>query len=464
MTRRACGREDSRRLGRVGDGATCTERPGARPARGRDQRFGMRRLSAIVDTPRRARAGRSELPPRCSVQRVRPGARSSTRRRASLWPPRAPARPDRGRAARRGPLERHVPDPPRRDRAGAAPAAAPAAAAVRARRAARGAAAARVEGTRRADAARARHVRRRRRDRRAVLRDGEGRGRRHHDARSRPRSTRPSSARRIGEQLIDALVRGPRRRLARLRPGGLRQADRLPGAPAAALRRAVGAQQDARDRRRSTASTAWLARAPCRSPVRRRSSTATTASATRCSRPGAPARLVAIFDWELATIGDPLADVGYLPRRTRSRDGRRARSSRWAPSRRSPGFPTRDELIARYEERSGRSMGDVRWYADARAVEGGDLPRGLLQAAARGHDRRPVLQAARHGRARARRARLDGGPWRLSTPRTALLVDWGGVLTTNLFASFGAFCSDEGLAPETLAQRFRERPRVPRRC
>ena len=28
--------------------------------------------------------------------------------------------------------------------------------------------------------------------------------------------------------------------------------------------------------------------------------------------PGAPARLIAIFDWELATIGDPLADVGYL--------------------------------------------------------------------------------------------------------------------------------------------------------
>ena len=28
--------------------------------------------------------------------------------------------------------------------------------------------------------------------------------------------------------------------------------------------------------------------------------------------PSAPARLVAIFDWELATIGDPLADLGYL--------------------------------------------------------------------------------------------------------------------------------------------------------
>lgn len=39
--------------------------------------------------------------------------------------------------------------------------------------------------------------------------------------------------------------------------------------------------------------------------------------------------------------------------------------------------------------------------------------------------------------------------------RTALLVDWGGVLTTNLFSSFGAFCTEVGLAPETLAQRFR---------
>lgn len=41
-------------------------------------------------------------------------------------------------------------------------------------------------------------------------------------------------------------------------------------------------------------------------------------------------------------------------------------------------------------------------------------------------------------------------------PRTALLVDWGGVLTTNLFTSFGLFCNDEGLAPETLAKHFRE--------
>lgn len=43
-----------------------------------------------------------------------------------------------------------------------------------------------------------------------------------------------------------------------------------------------------------------------------------------------------------------------------------------------------------------------------------------------------------------------------TAPRTGLLVDWGGVLTTNLFASFGAFCSDAGLEPDRLARAFRE--------
>ncbi len=37
-----------------------------------------------------------------------------------------------------------------------------------------------------------------------------------------------------------------------------------------------------------------------------------------------------------------------------------------------------------------------------------------------------------------------------------LLVDWGGVLTSNLFASFSAFCETEGLEPDTIGRRFRE--------
>jgi putative hydrolase of the HAD superfamily len=40
-------------------------------------------------------------------------------------------------------------------------------------------------------------------------------------------------------------------------------------------------------------------------------------------------------------------------------------------------------------------------------------------------------------------------------PRRGLLIDWGGVMTTNLLASFKAFCESEGLDPEALAGAFR---------
>jgi putative hydrolase of the HAD superfamily len=42
----------------------------------------------------------------------------------------------------------------------------------------------------------------------------------------------------------------------------------------------------------------------------------------------------------------------------------------------------------------------------------------------------------------------SGGPYE------GLIVDWGGVLTTNLFDSFGAFCRGEGLEPDTVMRRF----------
>jgi epoxide hydrolase-like predicted phosphatase len=37
-----------------------------------------------------------------------------------------------------------------------------------------------------------------------------------------------------------------------------------------------------------------------------------------------------------------------------------------------------------------------------------------------------------------------------------LLVDYGGVLTTDMFASFRSFCEREGLDPDTVGRRFRE--------
>jgi epoxide hydrolase-like predicted phosphatase len=41
---------------------------------------------------------------------------------------------------------------------------------------------------------------------------------------------------------------------------------------------------------------------------------------------------------------------------------------------------------------------------------------------------------------------------------TGLLVDWGGVMTTDLFASFRAFCEREGLSPEAMRDAFRANP------
>ena len=43
-------------------------------------------------------------------------------------------------------------------------------------------------------------------------------------------------------------------------------------------------------------------------------------------------------------------------------------------------------------------------------------------------------------------------------PRHGLLVDYGGVLTTDVFSSFTAFCQAEGLEPDLVAQHFRSNP------
>jgi aminoglycoside phosphotransferase (APT) family kinase protein len=78
--------------------------------------------------------------------------------------------------------------------------------------------------------------------------------------------------------------------------------------------------------------------------------------------PQAPARLVAIFDWEMSTIGDPKADLGYLCTLWTDRDDPPAGMFELTGVTREPGFITRAEIVARYEERSGRAMSDIRWY------------------------------------------------------------------------------------------------------
>ena len=77
-----------------------------------------------------------------------------------------------------------------------------------------------------------------------------------------------------------------------------------------------------------------------------------------------PARLVAIFDWEMATLGDPLSDLGWL-------------LSFWGPTgderdtpdlidsnamTQLPGFLSREEMAARYAGRTGRTMEHFPFY------------------------------------------------------------------------------------------------------
>jgi aminoglycoside phosphotransferase (APT) family kinase protein len=75
----------------------------------------------------------------------------------------------------------------------------------------------------------------------------------------------------------------------------------------------------------------------------------------------APAQLVAILDWEMATIGDPLADIGYLMIHwVQASDPPSRFTLNTVTS--QPGFPSRSEMVTRYEQRSGRSVQSLDWY------------------------------------------------------------------------------------------------------
>jgi aminoglycoside phosphotransferase (APT) family kinase protein len=64
----------------------------------------------------------------------------------------------------------------------------------------------------------------------------------------------------------------------------------------------------------------------------------------------------------MSTIGDPLADLGYMCTIWIDRGDPSLGMFELNGITREEGFPLRAELVARYEERSGRSMTDIRWY------------------------------------------------------------------------------------------------------
>ena len=70
-------------------------------------------------------------------------------------------------------------------------------------------------------------------------------------------------------------------------------------------------------------------------------------------------RIAAVVDWEMATLGDPLTDLGLLVvYQTLSAD------ADFVMPRMHPGdgFLTAEEMVARYGDTSGRELGDLDWY------------------------------------------------------------------------------------------------------
>jgi aminoglycoside phosphotransferase (APT) family kinase protein len=82
-----------------------------------------------------------------------------------------------------------------------------------------------------------------------------------------------------------------------------------------------------------------------------------------CFAATAPARLLAIFDWEMATLGDPLTDLGWLMAYWGDTG---EPPEQMLPGNNTvtmlPGFLTREEMVALYEERSRRSMRHFPFY------------------------------------------------------------------------------------------------------
>jgi aminoglycoside phosphotransferase (APT) family kinase protein len=100
---------------------------------------------------------------------------------------------------------------------------------------------------------------------------------------------------------------------------------------------------------------------------------------------GAPARLAAIVDWEMATVGDPLLDLGWAliawpP------EGDDMVHSRYLDY---TGMPPRDDLLEHYATVSGRPVDDIDYYVIlARFKLGIVLEQSVARLAAGGADER----------------------------------------------------------------------------
>ena len=74
-----------------------------------------------------------------------------------------------------------------------------------------------------------------------------------------------------------------------------------------------------------------------------------------------PGRVVAVFDWDMATLGEPLSDLGaLLTYWSEPTDPAPFRAMAMMPT--TPGFASRPELVERYARASGRDVSGIAFY------------------------------------------------------------------------------------------------------
>ena len=81
--------------------------------------------------------------------------------------------------------------------------------------------------------------------------------------------------------------------------------------------------------------------------------------------PDRPGRIAAVLDWEMSTLGDPLADLGILLGYWSQADDTGARRDAVVVPAATvlPGFPTRREVAEQYAQRTGLDLAPLPWYA-----------------------------------------------------------------------------------------------------
>ena len=78
--------------------------------------------------------------------------------------------------------------------------------------------------------------------------------------------------------------------------------------------------------------------------------------------PTDPARVVAVLDWEMCTVGDPLIDVGIFLCYWAKKDDPEARRESISPVTTEPGWISRQEIIERYAKETRRDLSGIAFY------------------------------------------------------------------------------------------------------